>query len=501
MNHFLFLCLLTIISFTCVVAIDCTTPDGPGICGDFTLCTGNRHPVKHYCPGPAAIQCCVANAVPKDFVYVNPYQTEETIGIAIGHISIITSVAVLLTGYMFYEQMVKNKLYMKIILSMSFCAGIGSLSMVFGYPLKEDLCSIQGFVYVFFFRASWFWCLGLTLVLCKQLRGMGKLPITFKTMNIIIWGFNLAITFIPYLDNDQYGLPPTLLGRGFCSLGRQLNTNIKIESTANIQWLNYLFFFPLVICCVVMLFVDGYLYFFLLPNFQSVKIQQLVKNLVFYPVGMFLLWMPTYLVLVSILINKKVSKANNIQQINLQLTNLAGCYSIFLSIVFFWCSFEARRRWKFQFQRWGLYGKDSKAKILEMDNTRGDSIYTDETRNTNASVNNNPLFAASGSTKDNILRESQSEWIDRNSSLGTVDMDMDGMESTRGASVWSIKESISFNSEYAITSDFESDEFYEPEVSRSNKIPTRTASIRSLSGLEMSRSGSAAAGAGPGPGF
>ena len=117
-------------------------------------------------------------------------------------------------------------------------------------------------------------------------------------MNIVVWGGNCIFQVLPFIGNDSYGLSVSFLGRGFCSLGTLFNSNDHpLKQGSNGDWLSAVFFYPLCIMGVIMILLDIYLYFYLLPAYQSEKISKLVLNIVAYPVGMFILWMPTYLVL------------------------------------------------------------------------------------------------------------------------------------------------------------------------------------------------------------
>jgi len=344
----------------------CDTPSGKGYCMDISLCTGTAIHLPGYCPGPRGIQCCVPGGI----------DVAKVTGITVGAFSGVSSGLVLLTGFMFRERMVYNKLYMKLILVIAFCACIGSFSMVLGYPTVPGVCSLQGFLYMFFFRASWLWCLLLTIVLFQQLQS-SRYILNFVQMNYVIWPINIAFQVAPLFDNDWYGLPPNFIGRGICSIGALLDKSAAPPEN-NLGWLSSVFFYPLCICCVGMIVMDVYLYFVLLPRFQSEKIEKLVTNIVAYPLGMFFLWMPTFLVLVSIQLDASVNKAKNIQFINEMLTNLAATFGFFLSVVFFWKSDESRQRWRLQFTRWGLCGKAKRKAMASVESISSIGMHEDD---------------------------------------------------------------------------------------------------------------------------
>ena len=293
------------------------------------------------------------------FFRENGFAVQEGWSIAVALLSTISSLSVLLTGFMFHEQMVRSKIYMKLILMMSFCDMIGSMSLLAGFPREMVGCSVQGFVYIFFYRASWIWCFILTLTLYYQLK-LGVIKLKFKTMNYLVWTLNIVLQVLPVLGRDGYGLPAKYVGYGVCSLGREIGGGAY---ASNWKWMNGVFFGPLCIFMVLMVSLDFYLLHYLLPMMvgsdgsAGVMWQKLVWNIALYPVGMFFLWMPTFLALVSVEIYPSVASGasgNILETANLALTSVAAGYGFFVAVLFFVKSAEARRRWYKKFKEWGL---------------------------------------------------------------------------------------------------------------------------------------------------
>jgi len=247
-----------------------------------------------------------------------------------------------------------------------------------------------------------------------------------------------------------------------------------------------------------MLVIDVYLYVVLLPLFQSEKIAKLVMNIVVYPLGMFFLWMPTFLVLVSIQLDANVNEAKNIQFINSLLTDLAAMYGLFLSIVFFWKSEESRQRWRLLFNKWGLCGKAKKkamSSVESISSIRSISGYEDdrktEQRPDNMNIAGLGIDMDAGDnvsdTEDNDVGENYNyaekiETTNTTRGRSTASATYSSRRSSRTPSV--LRTINEYNG--AISSDFESDGVYlqaEVRVLRPSEDVRRSrASSKSSSG-------------------
>lgn len=77
--------------------------------------------------------------------------------------------SVLLTGYMFWKEMVTDKIYMKLLMAMSLCDALASFMGLFGFGHdNEFVCVWQGVTWYFFNRASWMFMMCITLTLFTQ---------------------------------------------------------------------------------------------------------------------------------------------------------------------------------------------------------------------------------------------------------------------------------------------------------------------------------------------
>jgi hypothetical protein len=209
---------------------------------------------------------------------------------AISSVACFFSGVVVFTAYLFYEDLVKDKIYMKLIVMISFCDLISSGSMIFGYLKSENACAIQGFISVFFFRATWFWTTVASIMIHLQIK-YGKLPkwMSFKYMNIFTWGASIILQIVPWLFDSGYG---------GCFDGL---------STGHIRWIgllqvpdhiisNYFWLMMALIICTV---VPVRLLLVTLPGKWSRGdactyriLSKLVTHMVWYPAALLLFWGP-----------------------------------------------------------------------------------------------------------------------------------------------------------------------------------------------------------------
>ena len=122
----------------------------------------------------------------------------------IASVSFICSCSVLVTGLKFYDQLTHKKLFTKLLLMVSFCDAMGSIGSILGYPSSVTACSVQGGFIFFFYRASWIWATAISFSLYCQVT-KGRLLLTFKSLNIIIWSLSFMLEFLPLIFGLSYG--------------------------------------------------------------------------------------------------------------------------------------------------------------------------------------------------------------------------------------------------------------------------------------------------------
>jgi len=112
----------------------------------------------------------------------------------------LSAVGVVATGIMFYNTMVKNKIYMKILLAMSICDLFGSFPRIVGYANilaeNDDVCEFQAWTWYLFNRASWFYTFWMSVTLLTHVT-YGRIFVTFLWINVWTWVLNLLLFFLP----------------------------------------------------------------------------------------------------------------------------------------------------------------------------------------------------------------------------------------------------------------------------------------------------------------
>jgi hypothetical protein len=102
----------------------------------------------------------------------------------------IGALAVLTTGLLFWDQMVKNKIYMKILMVISLCDFFGTFSRIIGFANttaeNDDVCAFEAWIWYTFNRASWFYTFWMSITLLTHVT-YGKIYVTFLWINIYTW--------------------------------------------------------------------------------------------------------------------------------------------------------------------------------------------------------------------------------------------------------------------------------------------------------------------------
>ncbi len=139
----------------------------------------------------------------------------EGISITSGVLSLIASLMVIFTVLKF-PSMWTNKIYMQILVMISVSDVISSIAVTFGFP-KGTLCTVQGTLIFFGFRASWIWSVLMIYQLCSIVK-YGHLRLSFRTMNLICWSLDLIAEFLPLATGTWYANSPDFQGYTVCSI-------------------------------------------------------------------------------------------------------------------------------------------------------------------------------------------------------------------------------------------------------------------------------------------
>jgi len=146
----------------------------------------------------------MSSSVTDDMLYA--IDNIQTFQIVLAAISVVFSGSVLFILTHFYNDLVKGKPFIHIILMMAISDTMSSLSLSLGFPTNKVLCSIQGFTYIFFERCTWFFLDFLVIQLFYFARSQ-KLLFSIRTIHYIVWPTSVILQILPFLTKTGYGSP------------------------------------------------------------------------------------------------------------------------------------------------------------------------------------------------------------------------------------------------------------------------------------------------------
>jgi hypothetical protein len=124
--------------------------------------------------------------------------------IVIGFFSTIFPLSVVFILLYRYEKLVQGRSFIQYVLVIALCDTITSITIAIGYPNDKLTCAFQGFISIFFGRASCFF----TNVLVAQLFYIivyRKYFLTVFHMHCLVWVLNIILQMIPYITDSYYG--------------------------------------------------------------------------------------------------------------------------------------------------------------------------------------------------------------------------------------------------------------------------------------------------------
>ena len=313
-------------------------------------------------------------------------------------LSFISALAVLLTGILFWKDMVRDKIYMKLLMLMSLFDALASTMGTFGIDTRSNfICVTQGIMWFFFNRASWLCCVGITATLFTQVR-YDRIFVQFNSMALCILVINVVLILTPLLATDymNYG------GYGHCSfnIGGLVHNG---EQTGHIVtpafghvynvWYAYMLVIPLATCVGVTLSLVIYMYVSIYHRTldiydESAKyLLKAVKSVLFYPIIMAIFWVPTFvakLFIGNLGLYSLQGQGHAIKWINGTLI-WSSFYSVGIAIYFFHRSDEARSRWR---EKLGLNSGANGEKEVDLQvDDEGDKIMRKSLRKSSARPN------------------------------------------------------------------------------------------------------------------
>ncbi len=281
-----------------------------------------------------------------------------------GSCSVLGSIAILTTGIAF-PSMVKNKIYMQMILMISSANLFGAGSALFGIPENATACIIQGAMSQIGYRISWLWVVFLSFQLTSCMKH-GVNLFTFKqmiTITVVIIG---CIEIVQAILDINYGLGAGGLGYYVCSYDTSASKSVDVIAA--------MFFLPMWLA-VVLLLVNAFQLNMFVKRIKDSLAPEKQKMVLLlrdscnsYPVVTIFTWGPIAFsigVVGVIRGNKSYSEDPQTMARNYKIMNaliiLASLEGFFNSIVFFKYGKEARKRWRklltqYTVGRWVLDG-------------------------------------------------------------------------------------------------------------------------------------------------
>ena len=258
----------------------------------------------------------------------------------------MSALPVVMTGVLFYDAMVKNKIYMKLLVSISACDFIGVFPMVFGYPHRHQLlCKLQGIGTFLFTRASWMFTTWMVITLFTHVT-YGRIFVRFEIISALTWGLSLIMFFLPLLASElTYGGNTCAVQPGWLLPPSVSNVTLSTVKT----WVLAMFYGPLSFMIVLVLSLITYCRFVVFTSMKadpnddiSSKVRKSIENIQFYPLIMVIFWTPNCVVFLA---QKTHPDAQSIYAAAMSSLMWGMLYPAATACYFFYRSRDARKCW------------------------------------------------------------------------------------------------------------------------------------------------------------
>lgn len=252
-------------------------------------------------------------------------------------ISQLMSFFILLTGMVFWKEMVIRKTYMQIIMIMSLSEILGALFSYVAIPQQEGpWCTAQAFLWMFFRRATWLWTTMIPICLWMQI--VARRPIRFRVCNAIVWSLNLLISLLPTMAGVRYGG------------GANGNYQCFLEDTqAGIDWYAYIMVIPGTICAFLGVSILLLLEYERRKKYSSTDLGNAIGALISknlgYPICLFVSWGPFNVAFLAFDVIENEARTTPEGWVLLITFSLSSVFGVLIGVVFFLKSSEARQRW------------------------------------------------------------------------------------------------------------------------------------------------------------
>ena len=235
--------------------------------------------------------------------------------------------------------------YVHMIIMLAICETLAAFGFAWGFPIDPDVCIAQGILVQFFQRAKWTWnaLIGYQLYrfMVHDRKGFSTLQ-----MHAACWTFCIVLELAPLTNGIAYGGDDEYRGTNMC---------YYTQTPGTLKWTILMYFVPLVMAVAVMIYVAyqlwvrfRYLDSLAVQTPASVHIKRLVRTMIMYPVALLVTTFPNMIVFFISSVNKDGTwAAPKVQYITgVCCFAWSFSYGMWLSIIFFVNSQEAKRRWR-----------------------------------------------------------------------------------------------------------------------------------------------------------
>lgn len=270
---------------------------------------------------------------------------------------VIASLSVLLTGSVVfiliqnYNELVRDKPFVHIILMMALADTMSSIALAFGFPENDIVCTVQGFIFVFFGRLSWFF-LDFLVIQLYYFAKYQKLFFTIWQIHYVVWPISILLQVGVFLTKNGYGnsqddLIDDVHQVGVCFYSKQagsLSSYFAWSTFAFTAELLISFLFILVVTIIVLFLRDNEDTSILVPVVSSVK-----KTIILYPISQLITALPGIIYALYHVWYFNTHDENFPPHYVFRqdlLVAITPLNNIFFAIIFYTKTDEAMRKWK-----------------------------------------------------------------------------------------------------------------------------------------------------------
>jgi len=270
---------------------------------------------------------------------------QETLQRTLSIISLLASLSIVIILSLRYKKLVEDKPFIYYIYMIAIADSGVSFAFSLGYPLQGPLCSMQGFLFMFFGRASWMF----TLFLIFQLYYMAiymKVYLSNRFSFRLIWTLSLVSNLIPLAFQTWYGVPSNLEGIESCFF------NGKNREIFIFLWVaEQILVFALILGFTARIIVHAFLEYKKSLNVQNIAVIPISKHIkntmIFYPLAMLLTWSPNIFYIFvnnSNYLHNCMRSAHPVYYGN-YVNMLVPLYGFLLTIIFYTRTKDGRQEW------------------------------------------------------------------------------------------------------------------------------------------------------------